>query len=259
MNRDFPNLEVALLVGIGAGIPSPRCDIRLGDVAIAVPVDNHAGVLGYDMISVSSERNVLMGRQNATHPALGSAISVLRSRELAGSNDFTTHLTPLSKTPFRRPSACIDSRGRVAHYGCILSGNKVIRDATERDKLQKLYNATAIEMEAAGTMNRLPVAVIWGISDYGDADKMDERQLYAAASAAAYAKELLLQLPPLRRYRDASSSPATRMLLADLYMLLDKREEQRMGERLDWRNSVFDLLKLLGLDHIRAGSGTIGQ
>ncbi|KAJ5666530.1 Nucleoside phosphorylase [Penicillium maclennaniae] len=47
-------------------------------------------------------------------------------------------------------------------------------------------------MEAAGLMNNYPYLVIRGICDYADSHKNKQWQGYAAASAAAYAKELLL-------------------------------------------------------------------
>lgn len=45
-------------------------------------------------------------------------------------------------------------------------------------------------------MNDFPCLVIRGISDYCDSHKNDEWQKYAAATAAAYAKELLLIIDP---------------------------------------------------------------
>jgi hypothetical protein len=46
-------------------------------------------------------------------------------------------------------------------------------------------------MEAAGLMDNFPCVVIRGICDYADSHKNKEWQGYAAATAAAYAKELL--------------------------------------------------------------------
>jgi nucleoside phosphorylase len=48
VSRQFPNVRLALMVGIGAGIPSPTHDIRLGDLAISIPKDGHPGVVQYD-------------------------------------------------------------------------------------------------------------------------------------------------------------------------------------------------------------------
>ncbi|OWT43365.1 NB-ARC and ankyrin domain protein [Pochonia chlamydosporia 170] len=48
MCRSFPTLRFCLMVGIGGGAPSPRHDIRLGDVVVSTPRDGHGGVLQYD-------------------------------------------------------------------------------------------------------------------------------------------------------------------------------------------------------------------
>lgn len=79
------------------------------------------------------------------------------------------------------------------HYGVIASGNSVIKDGVSRDEiLQRLEEkCICFEMEAAGLMNNFPCLVIRGICDYADAHKTDRWQNYAAATAAAFAKELL--------------------------------------------------------------------
>ncbi|CAF9922088.1 hypothetical protein IMSHALPRED_005331 [Imshaugia aleurites] len=51
-------------------------------------------------------------------------------------------------------------------------------------------------MEAAGLMDTFPCLVIRGICDYADSHKNDRWQPYAAATAAAYAKDLLLEMAP---------------------------------------------------------------
>ncbi|KAJ5865432.1 NACHT nucleoside triphosphatase [Penicillium soppii] len=79
------------------------------------------------------------------------------------------------------------------HYGLIASGNKVVKDAQSRDSLDKAFGGhlLCVEMEAAGLMNDFPCIVIRGICDYADSGKEKSWQEYAAAVAAAYAKELL--------------------------------------------------------------------
>ena len=79
----------------------------------------------------------------------------------------------------------------VMHYGNIASGSSVVRDALKRDQLGNAYSALCVEMEAAGLMNEFECLVIRGICDYSDSHKNKEWQRYAAAAAAAYAKELL--------------------------------------------------------------------
>lgn len=79
------------------------------------------------------------------------------------------------------------------HYGLIASGNQVIEDAEIRDSLDRRYdgNVLCVEMEAAGLMNNFPCIVIRGICHYADSQKSKNWEEYAAAVAAAFAKELL--------------------------------------------------------------------
>ncbi|RAH46267.1 uncharacterized protein BO95DRAFT_120599 [Aspergillus brunneoviolaceus CBS 621.78] len=79
------------------------------------------------------------------------------------------------------------------HHGLIVSGNKLIKDSQFRDSLDKAFggHVLCVEMEAAGLMNNFPCIVIRGICDYADSGKEKSWQEYAAAVAAAYAKELL--------------------------------------------------------------------
>ncbi|KAH7186574.1 hypothetical protein BKA60DRAFT_474219 [Fusarium oxysporum] len=82
------------------------------------------------------------------------------------------------------------------HYGLVASANQVMKDALARDKLAASMNVLCFEMEAAGLMNHFPCLVIRGISDYSDSHKNKEWQGFAAMMAAAYAKDLLRQIPP---------------------------------------------------------------
>jgi nucleoside phosphorylase len=57
--------------------------------------------------------------------------------------------------------------------------------------LAQVLGVTCVEMEAAGLMDSFPCLVIRGICDYADSHKNKMWQPYAAATAAAYARELL--------------------------------------------------------------------
>ncbi|KGO64718.1 hypothetical protein PITC_052630 [Penicillium italicum] len=81
------------------------------------------------------------------------------------------------------------------HYGTIGSADQVMKDALLRDKWSQREQIKCFEMEAAGLMDTLPCLVIRGICDYADSHKNKIWQPYAAAVAAAYAKELLLGIP----------------------------------------------------------------
>lgn len=84
------------------------------------------------------------------------------------------------------------------HYGLIASGNRVIKDASFRNRLKKDLDGhvLCVEMEAAGLMNNFPCIVIRGICDYADSHKNKDWQEHAAAVAAAFAKELLEYVQP---------------------------------------------------------------
>ena len=88
-------------------------------------------------------------------------------------------------------------RDMLIYYGLIASGNQVIKDATFRDEINKRLGGGVLcfEMEAAGLMNNFPCIVIRGICDYADSHKNKDWQEHAAAVAAAFAKEFLLEVP----------------------------------------------------------------
>ena len=83
------------------------------------------------------------------------------------------------------------------HYGVVASGNLLIKDIPLRDDIIQFTgeDCLCVEMEAAGLMDCFPCMVIRGISDYADSHKNDRWQRYAAATAAAFAKELLSHVP----------------------------------------------------------------
>jgi Cdc6-like AAA superfamily ATPase len=78
-----------------------------------------------------------------------------------------------------------------------------------------------VEMEAAGLMDTFPCLVIRGICDYADSHKNDRWQPYAAATAAAYMKELLLIIPP----REVAEEVQIRDTIADMKVTVKSIEE----------------------------------
>jgi nucleoside phosphorylase len=84
------------------------------------------------------------------------------------------------------------------HYGTVATANSVMKDAKLRDKFAHDEGVLCFEMEAGGLMDSLPCIVIRGICDYSDSHKHKQWQGYAAMAAAAFAKELLLEVSPQR-------------------------------------------------------------
>ncbi|KAF5712409.1 hypothetical protein FMUND_8504 [Fusarium mundagurra] len=236
LRRTYYEVEFCLLVGIAGGAPSPETDIRLGDVVVSHPTSTSSGVIQYDR-GKEYEGNTfqLTGSLPGPPRSLRTAISALRSKPDASSSSLQPHLEKITRSiPHSSTSSyshpgqendhlfkavcstcfalrdCIDAENHVQrrarrptdlpeiHYGLIASGNRVLKDASARDRWAKEHGILCFEMEAAGVMNILPCLVIRGICDYADAYKNKIWQNYAAATAAAYAKLLLCHTAPSR-------------------------------------------------------------
>ncbi|KAL7815157.1 hypothetical protein V8C26DRAFT_402587 [Trichoderma gracile] len=234
MMRTFSqSLRVGLMVGIAAGIPSPGCDMRLGDIVVSYPGGTCGGVVQYDMgKTVEDGKLVRTGALNAPPRSLLTAVASMRAAVLTDDPKYpeyikkAIHRTRRTQKTFRRPDASTDRLFRAdrehppaastcesclpeweqpreareeeeaqMHYGIVASGNRVAKHAETRDRLHRGTGALCIEMEAAGLMMDFPCIIIRGICDYADSHKNKEWQGYAALAAAAYAKELLGYVP----------------------------------------------------------------
>lgn len=226
----FRRIRFGLMVGIGGGAPSNDNDIRLGDVVVSRPTATYGGVVQYDYgKTVVSGRFERTGSLNKPPQILLAAVSRLQAERLMYHSpliDFSKFESKFRAFPFpgreqdrlfrsdyvhtprlgtcescdtkflssRIPRATKDP---VIHYGLIASGNHVIKDAKTRDKLSREYGILCFDMEAAGLMDFFPCLVIRGVCDYSDSHKNKQWQPYAALTAAAYAKDLLLMVPGL--------------------------------------------------------------
>jgi hypothetical protein len=82
------------------------------------------------------------------------------------------------------------------HYGVIASGDVDFESGVARDQAKEELGVICFEREAAGLMDNFPCLVIRGICDYADSHTNLLWQGYAAATAAACAKELLEIMSP---------------------------------------------------------------
>jgi hypothetical protein len=124
-----------------------------------------------------------------------SAIYLAILRYLSGSQMFPVMNNTTGQAE-KSPDPAVDREQRRpgevrVHHGLIASSNQVIKDAVFKDLGGHVY---CVEMEAAGLMNNFPCVVIRGICDYADAQKIKAWQEYAALVAAAFAKELLVNV-----------------------------------------------------------------
>lgn len=228
VKKAFPNLWFGLLVGVAAGLPNlssdPPRDIRLGDVLVALPVGDSAGLVAYDLGKAVGEEGVQplrFGQVLAdTEAVVRSAIGSIKVEAPFDTKRFLPYYEKMKDKQhatgdFLDPGQDLDrfydiSDGGEEHeivrpkrpdfkrtrvwYGPIGSGEKLMRNARQRNELRDRFNVIGLEMEAAGTMNRIPVGVIRGVCDYGDRHKNKEWQPYAAAMAAAYGKAVLRRI-----------------------------------------------------------------
>ncbi|KAL7906419.1 hypothetical protein GGI35DRAFT_458100 [Trichoderma velutinum] len=127
-------------------------------------------------------------------------------------------------------------RDTRVHYGLIASGNQVIKDAKVRDSLNQRHdgNVLCVEMEAAGLMNNFPCIVIRGICDYADSQKNKDWQEYAAAVAAAFAKELLQYVQPSDVNGERPARDIMKEVRNDVTHIRSKLDGKDDIEILDW-------------------------
>ena len=103
----------------------------------------------------------------------------------------------LKLMPQPKKSTHPETSASVLHQGKILQGNSVDKNAKRRDELSEDYShERCFESEAAGVFDQTHCLVIRGIADYADSHKYQAWQPYAAGTAAAFEKELLLTIQP---------------------------------------------------------------
>ncbi|CAG8929164.1 unnamed protein product [Penicillium salamii] len=257
LQRTFPAIRACFMVGIGGGVPT-KADVRLGDIVVGTRVMQCD--LGKVLADGQLQRTAI---PRILDHSLGGLVSTVRSKHELSPNRVLSILEQrLREQPaYARPDlpdrlfdaaydhetlsgsceGCDPSklvpRGTrasnevVIHYGAIASGNQVMRDGKTRDIIARQLDIICFEMEAAGLMDILPCLAIRGICDYSDSHKNKEWQRYAAATAAAYARELLEELPVTRSHAEIASA--------------ENSDHSSVSER---RKSLLDSLKFEQMD-----------
>lgn len=228
MRSSFPRMRFVLIVGIAGGAPSPKEDVRLGDV-----------VLGTQVVPWNTGKWTQHGFQRTGMPRappreLLEAITFLDQRFWSSGELLLSESIEgiASKAPngaaFLRPTKdrlykpgfahtesvcdCLKTESELREQlssrdsrdgepvrvfqGAIGSDDVVMKNAQTRDVVTRRENILCFEMEADGVMDIMPCLPVRGISDYADEHKNNEWHLYAALAAATCARELLLSLCP---------------------------------------------------------------
>ncbi|KAF4944304.1 hypothetical protein FGADI_12788 [Fusarium gaditjirri] len=234
MLRTFPSIRFGLMVGIGGGAPTAEHDIRLGDIVVntrgVFQFDYGKEIQGRNAQtggSLNKPPQLLLTAISALaaeYELKGHKLNQLIETALeryprlrknySRPNSDTDRLYQSDIIHPDQPGECLDlcggsfqsleARGQrdeeeddpAIHYGLIASGNRVMKNAVIRGSIAAEKNVLCFEMEAAGLANHFPCVVIRGICDYSDSHKNDKWQGFASMVGAAYATDLLSQIPP---------------------------------------------------------------
>lgn len=114
MFETFPDIRLAMLVGIGGGIPSQQDtedaleDVHLGDVVVGWPSDGKPGCVYYDRGRSELGRFELMAAVQDPDWRLTNALTLLKSDHELGRTSFDQHLARLQRS---------DVKERFVHPG----------------------------------------------------------------------------------------------------------------------------------------------
>lgn len=231
-----------ILVGIAAGIPvpsSPDRHVRLGDVVVSAG----AGVVQYDLTKRRPDGSLEV--RSVLPPPSAVLSGAVRDLEVQRLNSdrrpWEAHILRGSDLSIRPPESedklfvpigtkkirwkqvehPTDPQRVIGqpkiHTGLIGSGNCLLKDVRERDRLALQLGIAAVEMEGAGVAdaawNQTEVSdylIIRGICDYADRLKNDKWQHYAATAAAAYMRALIDTQPvPIAHDRASGNMPSS--------------------------------------------------
>jgi nucleoside phosphorylase len=221
IRSQFPSIRSALMVGVGGSVPKTEPDVGLGDVVVnTLPGDFQ------------------VARRLPDPQVIQDAIFRVNAKHLLGDRTFQGYLSlinrksPILAPRFARPSqddclyitdynhcdgafAIHDGQKfeTVSGHGPLNANAPLIRYVSAPSLTQVIDDSRLFRSSSSGKgeldlKDSLPSVLIQGIADYSDSHKNRAWQEYAAATAAAYAKELLLTM----------NGPATRTgLLDDAY------------------------------------------
>lgn len=242
------DIRLMVGIGGGVPVKHGRdaVDIRLGDVVISEPNATSPGIVQYTLVKTiqgqlwpsrtgtldkppeeirtavanlkgrhAFETNPLAGilaDVKTRHPDLDSKYSYQgQDRDVLFESQYKHRAQrdtcgDCDRSLMIKRSSRISTSPRI-HYGTIGSGDTLVKDSVTRDYWHHTEGIICFEMEAAG-LDSFHCLAIRGVCDYADSHKNKDWQEYAAMVAAAYAKDLVLELPPPAPRATIPSPPA---------------------------------------------------
>lgn len=223
LSEDFPEVSAILMVGIAGGVPDihqPERHVRLGDIVAS----GEAGVIAYDFVKEHSTSLEPRHPPRPPHAGLYQACRRLEAGALEGEFPWLAHARRAAHLPHaaRPPSDSdrladtADPARQVDHpadparrsgvprvfIGTVACANRLLKNPVHRDQIRDDFDVRAVEMEGFGiaeaTWNlNLGYLIVRGICDYCDSFKGNPWQGHAAIIAAAFARAVLEETPPL--------------------------------------------------------------
>ncbi len=194
--RSFPAVRSVVMPGISAAVPKVwSVPVRLGDVVVATD-----GAVDYGHLRVEDDRSTVRRHLEGVSADLLRADRRLQVEDPDAPQSWRDILASgRVSARFARPGHS-DEVPHV-HRGAIGSGDRLLRSATERDRIATEHGVVAFEMECAGMATAAHLAgrqwfMVRGVADFGDAAKNQLWHAYASATAAAYLRGLLAECSP---------------------------------------------------------------
>lgn len=245
LRSSYPNVKLAILVGICGGIPSVGGQqVRFGDVVISTNVVQHdfgtqrsdefirkntpeadLGPAPKDIRNLLATFETVLGRERLRDRSASSLAELrrnasLKDREEKYMNPGVAASQALTMSGYQ-PNRAVETPAPAIFLGHVASGDTVMMSQKRRDELVKEHGVISFEMEGAGAWQELPCIVVKGVCDFSDENKTKDWQNYAAATAASTSKAILegyirTESPP-GRGTAASDPPITAIFGRETY------------------------------------------
>ena len=104
MARSFTSIRFGLMVGIGAGVPSKKHQVHLGDVVVGSPSGKNSGVVQYDFVRAEADGTLTpIGSLNRPPQILLTAVATLKAERLLGMKKIAPVINALDTENFEDP------------------------------------------------------------------------------------------------------------------------------------------------------------
>ncbi|KAL3483722.1 hypothetical protein BJX62DRAFT_249257 [Aspergillus germanicus] len=233
----YTSVQLNIMVGIAGGVPDTKEDIRLGDVVVSNSTARWPGVAQHELNEERTEDQFIRGRAlDQTTALLLTAMGKAQTAAIFNESKMPLYISEIVQSDpvtFTRPgpeqdvvfepkydhaimeseeSECIhcdpdrirlrqprEVQDPMVHYGLSTSGHHLARHGATRDNFAHKYGILCFEAETAGLSDSAQYLVIQGICDDADSHRSELWRAYAAAAAAAYAKEVLSFIPTVSK------------------------------------------------------------